>query len=92
MAKQPQGICSSLFAKEEFPKVVIHLLAANGVVHSIYLTNTKTEAGQIHFVSSQNFFTIHTKLLHQGNTDGTLAMQEKGAKDEGEMKIINIYI
>ena len=64
MAKQPQGTCSSLFVKEEFPKVTIHLLTAKGTVRSVYLINTGSEAGQIHFDSSQNFFRIPTKLSH----------------------------
>lgn len=49
MAQQPQGTCSSLLIKEEFPKVIIHLLTEKGTAHSIYLISTKTEAGQIHF-------------------------------------------
>lgn len=52
MTQQPQEICSSLLIKEGFPKVIIHLLTAKGTAHSIYLINTGTEAGQIHFHSS----------------------------------------
>lgn len=50
--------------KEEFPKVIIHLLTAKGTVRSMYLINTGSEAAQIHFDSSQNFFRIPTKLSH----------------------------
>lgn len=60
MAQQPQGTCSSLLIKEEFPKVIIHLLTAKGIAHSIHLISTGTEAGQIHFHSCQN--RISTKL------------------------------
>lgn len=72
--------------KEEFPKVIIHLLTAKGTVRSMYLINTGSEAAQIHFDSSQNFFRIPTKLSHQGHIDGTLTVQGKGASDKGEMK------
>lgn len=82
MAKQLQGKCSSLFVKEQFPKVIIHLLTAKGIVHSIYLNNTGSEARQINFDSCQNFFRIPTKLSCYGHVDGALVMVGKGARHE----------
>lgn len=83
MAKQPKGMCSSLFQRENFPKVNIYPLTVKSIVHSTYLINNGAETGQIHFDSTQNLFRIPTKLLHKLHVaNDNVAREKKEARDE----------